>query len=137
MDGCSWSQCERALIGDSHDRQIHVYRKVTMEIFLRVTKICPRESKVSMAFLPADALICGHFYSYEAVRSYYGTVVLNSGCLAFVFGYSFQITTVTPYTHRILAGALAATRGRVNCGLTFHFLRALDKRGFACRVNRL
>ena len=124
-------------IGDSHDRQIHVYRKVTMEIFLRVTKICPRESKVSMAFLPADALICGHFYRYEAVRSYYRTVVLNPGCLAFVFGYSFQITTVTPYTHRILAGAMAATRGRVNCGLTFHFLRALDKRGFACRVNRL
>ena len=108
-----------------------------MEIFLRATKICPRESKVSMAFLPADALICGHFYSYEAVRSYYRTVVLNPGCLAFVFGYSFQITTVTPYTHRILAGALAATRGRVNCSLTFHFLRASDKRGFACRVNRL
>ena len=95
--------------------------------------------KVSMGFLPADALICRHFYSYEAVRSYYRTVVLNPGCLAFVtgFGYSFQIPTVTSYTHRILAGALAATRGRVNCSLTFHFLRAHDKRGFAGRVNRL
>ena len=31
-----------------------------------------------MGFLPADALICRHFYSYEAVRSYYriSTVVV-------------------------------------------------------------
>ena len=84
-DKSEFARRVNGLLGDSHDRQIHVYRKVTMEIFLRATKICPRESKVSMAFLPADALICGHFHSYEAVRSYYRTVVLNPGCLAFVF----------------------------------------------------